>query len=247
MKKIIFWIIFGLLLVSCNNQQDEGKTMTGEIDGINNEEEATVWTMETNNEDTSQESGNKMTFFVTSKNPWNWANFWWIEWADSYCQELATNAGRWDLSWKAYLSATMTWWVNINARDRIGNWPWYNAKWVLIASNIDELHQNNNINKETALDENWVEVLWRWDSVNNHDILTWTMSDWTASGSTVDTTCNNWTSSWSWSAIVGHHDRMWLDDSDSAKSWNSSHLTRGCDLESLRSTWWWWLLYCFAG
>lgn len=233
MKKYIitFFITTLLLLTSCTRNE------TTPTDNVN-ETWSTNWTWEI---DTS------MSFFVTSKNPWSWANLGWIEWADKFCQTLAAEVGADNYEWRAYLSTqASTWTEAVNARDRIGEWPWYNAAWVLIANNLDELHSNNNINKETALNENGEIVKWRWDEPNLHDILTWSMPDWTASGATTDTTCNNWTSDWSWSAIVGHHDIMWLDESDAAKSWNSSHLSRGCSLEDLASTGGWWLLYCFA-
>lgn len=48
-------------------------------------------------------------------------------------------------------------------------------------------------------------------------------------------------------AQLGHHDRMGLGGDDAAKSWNSSHTSRGgCNLEALKSTGGAGLLYCFA-
>lgn len=219
-KNILFTLIILFSLVSCTNTSE---------------------TMEDVPVNTA------MSFFITSKNPWNGANLWWVEGADAYCQSLAQSVGAGNATWRAYLSTNPRWMlVWANARDRIGTGPWYNAKWVLIASNLEELHSSNTINKETALTENGETVMGRGDEVNLHDILTGSNPDGTASWSLVDTTCANWTLSWSGSAIVGHHDRMGLNESDEAKSWNSSHMSRWCSMENLRSTGGAWLFYCFA-
>jgi hypothetical protein len=116
----------------------------------------------------------------------------------------------------------------------------------MVATDLDELHASNFLNKETSLDERGNTVMGRGDDTNLHDILTGSNKDGTASGSTVDTTCANWTASGSGSAIVGHHDRRGLDESEGAKSWNSSHLTRGCDAESIKKTGGGGFFYCFA-
>lgn len=182
-----------------------------------------------------------MSFFVTSKNPGNGANFGGIDGADAHCQQLAGTFQKWN----AYLSTTGP--EAQNARDRIGNGPWYNANGVLIAQDIDDLHSdNNNITKETALDENGNTINGRGDQPNKHDILTGSSDQGTPAGTETDTTCNNWTSESSdGSAIVGHSDRQGLDDSEAAKSWNSSHGSRGCSLENLQATGGEGLLYCF--
>lgn len=194
------------------------------------------------------ETENKMTFFVTSKNPGQGANFGGLSGADNYCKSLAQNVGRGDLNWKAYLStqANRTT-LAINAKDRIGKGPWHNAKGALIAKDLTELHQTGGmLNKQTALDENGNLVSGRGDEVNLHDILTGGNMDGTASTTVSDTTCSNWTSGGAGSAIVGHHDRVGLNDSLAMKSWNSSHLSRGCSLENLKSTGGGGLLYCFV-
>jgi hypothetical protein len=50
--------------------------------------------------------------------------------------------------------------------------------------------------------------------------------------------------------MLGHADRTGLDDSAAAKSWNSSHPSRGpgggCSQDDLKSTGGNGLLYCFA-
>lgn len=191
---------------------------------------------------------NRMTFFVTSKNPGQGANFGGISGADSYCQSLAESVGAGDLNWKAYLSSVATGTdLAVNARDRIGSGPWHNAKGELVASDITELHLDNKINKQTALDEKGNIVLGRGDELNNHDILTGSQVDGTAFATSTDTTCENWTlGSTTGSAFVGHHDRIGPNESDWAKSWNSSHNSRGCGLPQLRSTGGAGLLYCFV-
>ncbi|MGR3593412.1 MAG: hypothetical protein ACU0B9_16055 [Limimaricola soesokkakensis] len=178
-----------------------------------------------------------MSFFVTSANPGQGAGLGGLEGADAHCAELAAAAGA-EGDWKAYLSTDQE-----NARDRIGSGPWYNADGVEIAADIEALHGDGNaISKETALDEMGNVVNGRGDEPNRHDILTGTMPDGTAAAET----CENWTNSGEGSAMVGHHDRMGLDDSDAAKSWNSSHPSRGCSLEALQGTGGDGLFYCFA-
>ena len=84
------------------------------------------------------------------------------------------------------------------------------------------------------------------DTPNRHDILTGSTPDGRAFTGDADTTCGNWTKSGDGAAMVGHHDRRGLDDSAPAKSWNSSHRTRGCSQEALRGTGGDGLFYCFA-
>ncbi|MDW4551009.1 hypothetical protein R5H32_16730 [Defluviimonas sp. D31] len=182
-----------------------------------------------------------MSFFVTSQNPGTGGNFGGLAGADAHCAALAEAAGVAGKTWHAYLSTSAE-----NARDRIGTGPWVNAAGVTVAANVDELHSaGNNLTKDTALDETGAVVNGRGDEPNRHDILTGSMPDGTvAEGAT----CEDWTSNAEDTAgMVGHHDRMGLDDSDAAKSWNSSHPSRGgCGLEALRGTGGDGLLYCFA-
>jgi hypothetical protein len=190
---------------------------------------------------------NKMSFFITSVNPGKGADFGGLAGADRYCQSLAANVGAGNRTWRAYLSTTATpGSPAVNARDRIGNGPWFNAKGVLIASNLDELHGVNKINKETALTEKGEVVSASGDPVNQHDILTGSSPDGRAINDTKDTTCGNWTKSGDGSAIVGHHNRMGTNAPPASMSWNSSHPTRGCSVDALKSTGGAGLLYCFA-
>jgi hypothetical protein len=189
-------------------------------------------------------SSNPMSFFVTSSNPGRGADFGGIAGADRHCQALATAAGAGAKTWRAYLSTTGP--GAVHARDRIGRGPWVNAKGQVIASSVDELHGTNRLTKQTALTERGEVVMGRGDAVNMHDVLTGSTPDGRASSATGDTTCGNWTKSGDGSAIVGHHDRMGLNEEPPAKSWNSSHGSRGCGLDALKATGGNGLLYCFA-
>ena len=188
--------------------------------------------------------GSSMSFFVTSANPGKGADFGGLAGADQYCQTLASNVGQGRKTWRAYLSTTGA--GGVNARDRIGAGPWSNAKGAMIASNVNELHGANGITKQTALTEKGEMVMGRGDPVNLHDVLTGSGPDGRAMPGATDTTCGNWTKSGEGSAIVGHHDRQGLRDDEPSKSWNSSHPTRGCGMDALKSTGGGGLLYCFA-
>ena len=193
----------------------------------------------------AQQAG--MTFFVTSAGSGKGADFGGLAGADKHCQSLATAAGAGNRTWRAYLSASAaSGSAAVNARDRIGNGPWQNAKGVVIARNPAELHGANNLTKQTALDEKGAVINGRGDTPNRHDILTGAQPDGTAFAGSEDRTCGNWTKSGEGIAQVGHHDRMGLQDDEPSRSWNSSHTTRGCSDEALRSTGGAGLLYCFA-
>jgi hypothetical protein len=189
-----------------------------------------------------------MTFFVTSVGKGNGADLGGLEGADSHCRALAEGAGSPHANWRAYLSATAPGGdAGVNARDRIGKGPWRNAKGVVVAGSVEELHSDaNNITKQTALTEKGEPVSGRGDAVNMHDILTGSDPAGNYSTAGCDTTCGNWTKSGDGSAIVGHHDRVGLKDTRHMKSWNSSHGTVGCSQEALAKTGGAGLLYCFV-
>ena len=187
---------------------------------------------------------NKMSFFVTSANPGRGADFGGLAGADRYCQSLASAAGAGGKTWRAYLSTQGS--GSVNARDRIGAGPWRNAKGVVVAQNVSELHGNNNLNKQTALTEKGEVVNGRGDTPNMHDILTGSQPDGTTIKGDVDTTCGNWTKGGEGAAMVGHSDRTGLDESAPAKSWNSSHQSRGCSIDALKATGSDSRIYCFA-
>lgn len=190
-----------------------------------------------------------MTFFITSQPGPDGANFGGLEGADAICQRLATSAGAGAKTWRAYLSQQAVGGKPaVNAKDRIGNGPWVNARGVTIAANVADLHDpaKANINVETGLTETGRMVMSRLFVVNYHDILTGTQADGTAFPADKDMTCNNWTSGSTGSAFVGHHDRMGLRDDAPSKSWNASHPSQACDNPALRRTGGNGLFYCFA-
>jgi hypothetical protein len=192
-------------------------------------------------------SQNAMSFFLTSANPGQGADLGGLVGADAHCEKLAAAVKAGGKNWRAYLSTTASGSTPaVNARDRIGRGPWHNAKGMLVAASVDELHGPNMLNKETALTEKGEVVSGRGDPVNMHDILTGSAPDGRVAMASGDTTCGNWTQSGAGSAVVGHHDRMGLDDSAPAKSWNASHGTRGCGMDALKATGGAGLFYCFS-
>src|SRR2546427_12032182 len=115
-----------------------------------------------------------MTFFVTSVGKGNGADLGGLEGADAHCAALAKAAGAKATSWRAYLSTTLPGGdQGADARSRIGKGPWRNAKGVVVAKSVSDLHsEHNNINKQTALTEKGEMVKGRGDTPNEHDILT---------------------------------------------------------------------------
>jgi hypothetical protein len=197
----------------------------------------------------------EMSFFITSAGPGDGANLGGLEGADAHCAKLAKAAGSSLTNWHAYLSKTPK--IDrsgerpkvipgVNARDRIGSGPWHNAKGVLIAEDVDDLHSSHNkIDQATGLDENGKPVNGRSEKPNRHDILTGSDPSGLYSTAGGDTTCGDWTKNGEGSAIVGHHDRAGLSQDWHMLSWNSAHGTRGCSQENLRSTGGDGLFYCF--
>jgi hypothetical protein len=185
-----------------------------------------------------------MGFFITSVGSGNGANLGGLAGADKHCQTLAAAAGAGDRTWHAYLSTTGA--NGVNARDRIGAGPWLNAKGVQVASSVADLHSDNNkLSKENSLNEKGEVVTGRGDTPNRHDILTGSQADGTASKAEGDSTCQNWTSSTTGAAMLGHHDRQG-QSGPTATSWNAAHASRGCSQENLRATGGDGLFYCFA-
>ncbi|TPL65988.1 hypothetical protein FJ954_27045 [Mesorhizobium sp. B2-3-15] len=183
----------------------------------------------------------KMSFFVTSVGSGKGGDLGGLKGADAHCASLAEAAGVTGKTWHAYLSTSAE-----DARDRIGKGPWFNAKGAKIADDVASLHSDaNGITKQTALNEKGETVNGRGDTPNRHDMLTGSKPDGT---SIADQTCGDWTMSGSeGAAMMGHHDRTGLDDSAAAKSWNSSHASRGgCSQEALKGTGGDGLFYCFA-
>jgi len=202
-----------------------------------------------------------MSFFVTSTSKGDGANYGGLAGADAHCQALAAAAGRGDVKWAAYLSTQGP--NAVNARDRIGSGPWFNAKGQQIAATVAELHgdtieqarMGNRIQKTTALTEKGELVNGVGDTPNQHDILTGSTPDGRAFTDAADHTCSNYTSNASVtppaagqtlppgpSVQLGHHDRL----GGANASWNSVHASRGCSQPNLVSTGGAGLLYCFA-
>lgn len=192
-------------------------------------------------------SGRGMGFFVTSAGPGKGADLGGLAGADRHCQTLAAAAGAGSRTWRAYLSTDASaGGAVVHARDRIGRGPWANAKGTVIASDLGQLHSANQLGKTASLDEKGAPINGRGDTPNLHDILTGSTTDGQLATGATNMTCGNWTSSGAGVAMVGHHDRMGLDETPPAKSWNSSHPTRGCSAEALKATGGGGLFYCFA-
>jgi hypothetical protein len=190
-----------------------------------------------------------MSFFVTSVPKGDGANYGGLAGADAYCQQLATAAGRGaPVTWHAYMSTQGT--GAVNARDRIGNGPWFNSRGQRIGQSVAELHGDtieqarigNAMGKQFSLTEKQGIVNGVGDMPNQHDILTGSTSDGRAYTDGMDHTCNNWTSNDMGTAQLGHHDKQGGGNS----SWNSTHPSRGCSQANLVSTGGAGLLYCFA-
>lgn len=189
---------------------------------------------------------NQMSFFVTSVGLGNGANLGGLAGADKHCQALAAAVGAGNRTWRAYLSAAASGdQPAVNARDRIGKGPWYNAKGVMIAKSVDDLHSENaNLKKETVLTEKGTPVNGVGDTPNQHDILTGSKADGTLQDGGAP--CANWTSAseGTGSAMVGHSDRTGRGATGS--SWNAAHPSRGCSQQNLVSTGGNGYFYCFA-
>jgi hypothetical protein len=193
-----------------------------------------------------------MSFFVTSAGIGRGGNLGGIKGADAHCQALARGAGAGDKTWRAYLSVTdLNGKGAINARDRIGRGPWYNANGVRIAVDVDDLHSDSaNITADTAITEKGQKLP---AEPNQHDILTGSTREGRAwSFNLLDDlnlergamTCSNYTSdAEDQFVMVGHHDRA---GTAPISPWNAAHPSVGCSQAKLVETGGAGLLYCFA-
>jgi hypothetical protein len=190
-------------------------------------------------------SAQDMSFFLTSYGPGDGANLGGLEGADAHCTMLAEAAGAGGKTWRAYLS-TSGGDEPVNARDRIGDGPWYNFEGIMVAENVDDLHSDNNkLSKENSVSEGGEMINGRGDSPNRHDILTGSTLDGMAFTDGEDHSCADWTSnSPDGSAEVGHHDRT--GGGANPTSWNAAHPSRGCGQSDLQGTGGDGLFYCFA-
>jgi len=180
----------------------------------------------------SAPSGPVPGFFVTSQTSIT-GNLGGVAAADATCQRLAAAAGQGSRTWRAYLSVERDASANnqpVNARDRIGGGPWYNANGALIANNLAELHARSG-DASLFLDERGQRINGQWTgspTPNQHDILTGSNADGTLmQGST----CADWTSA-SDTAVgqVGHADGLGPGQSTAGAlaSWNSAHANQNC-------------------
>ena len=185
----------------------------------------------------AQQPAGSMSFFLTSAGSGNGADLGGLEGADAICQNLAEGVEQGDHTWRAYLSTQGD--DAVNARDRIGSGPWFNANGNRIAADVNELHsEQNRVSAFTAVDERGRKIPGSGYAPNRHDILTGSQTDGTAYPAGDDMTCNNWTSSSDDDkARVGHHDYA---------AWNSAHDSRGCSQPALISSGGDGLFYCFA-
>jgi hypothetical protein len=207
-----------------------------------------------------------MSFFVAT-NPTGTGNLGGLAGADQICQNLAAAVGAGNRTWHAYLSTqARPGQPAVNARGRIGQGPWYNAKGVMIAANVaglhgDQVRDSNNIQRITALDEHGNEIHGFGSpqgTQNEHDALTGSDAGGRAFNDGIDHTCNNWTSDGMTlpaaanapadvppdraRAMLGHLDRM----GGGNVSWNAAHMSQGCTKVALNRTGGAGRFYCFA-
>ena len=181
-----------------------------------------------------------MSFFITSVGSGDGANLGGLAGADAHCQSLAAAAGQGGKTWHAYLSTT-----TVNAKDRIGKGPWYNAKGVMVAKDVADLHSDNNkLSLDNSLNEKGMKNNGRSDTPNQHDMLTGSQLDGTRFTDGEDHTCGDWTKNGEGSAQVGHHDRT--GGGANPNSWHSAHGSRGCSQANLVATGGNGHFYCFA-
>jgi hypothetical protein len=201
-----------------------------------------------------------MNFFVTSVGLGKGGDLGGLAGADAHCLALATAVGAGNHTWHAYLSTqARPGQPAVNARDRIGTGPWYNTGFsqlgqpqnANISMDLGELHgdtlvqaeRGSNLFKQSARTEKGEVIHGIGDAPPiRHEILTGTQLDGRAFTDSADHTCNNWTSSGTGSAQVGHSDRI----GNANHSWNSSNATKGCSQAALESEGGAGLFYCFA-
>lgn len=174
----------------------------------------------------------RMSFFVTSDTNTN-GDLGGLTGADARCQALANAVGHGSGVWHAYLSADArpsNGNVAVNARDRIGTGPWYNANGRLLANNLTELHSMVG-NVDLFVDEHGMRINGQWQGSPTpieHDILTGS----TPSGTVMTGyNCEGWTSnSAGIQAQVGHSDGLGpaMSSDPPYDSWNSSHANESC-------------------
>lgn len=191
------------------------------------------------------QTDSSLGFFITGRSLGTGGNFGGLAGADAHCQLLADSVGAGHRLWRAYLSTQASGEVPaVNARDRIGSGPWFNADKVMIAANLEELHDTANrmtISAAKGLTHRGAAV-----PGNQHDIVTGTRLDGMAPAPGADSTCGNWTSSTTGGAIVGHHNRQGIASNICQSCWNQAHRTSGCTQANLQQGGGTGYFYCFA-
>ena len=186
----------------------------------------------TKNSSAPSERGTGTTFFVTSSTSAT-GNLGGLRGADAICQNLASVVGAGNKTWRAYLSVERDA-SNGNrptdARSRIGNGPWFNAKGVMVAANLTALHALKGdstlfiTEKGEPINGQWVGS----PAPVQHDIMTGSNADGTLM---TGFTCGDWTSdSTTTVGQVGHSDGFGpnRDTSGTLSSWNSAHANQNC-------------------
>ena len=184
------------------------------------------------NQDTSPSGNSSPSFFVSSTRS-STGNLGGLRGADATCQSLAAAAGFANWTWRAYLSVERDADNNngpTDARTRIGNGPWFNAKGMLVANDVAELHARRG-DSTVFVDERGQPIPGQWAGSPppvEHDILTGSTSQGTLMPGL---TCGDWTSdATNVQAQVGHSDGLGPggDPSGTFSSWNSSHANLNC-------------------
>jgi hypothetical protein len=200
----------------------------------------------------STDPAKPLSFFVTSEGLGKGADLGGLAGADAHCQKLADAVGAGKQTWRAYLSTQAAdSKPAVNARDRIGNGPWFNTRGGVVARDVAHLHGDtvdaarlgNNLSRTTALTEKNEPVKGAGDKPNEHDIITGSQPDGRAFADAADHTCKNYTASTADGSVqLGHFDRT----GGGNVSWNAAHPSRGCGQSNLVATGGAGLLYCFA-
>jgi hypothetical protein len=179
-------------------------------------------------------------FFVTSRGSGHGGDLGGLAGADAHCQSLAQAEGSGDHTWRAYLSVQASaGQPAVNARDRIGKGPWYNALGDRVAVDLQDLHRAPDVlTQENALTE-------RGDMLDGAaaDVLTGSRPDGTAFPAGDDRTCRDWMSGSAGQAEIGHVSGR--KEHGQARSWNAGGVSRGCSERALRSAGGG-RFYCFA-
>lgn len=192
-------------------------------------------------------SERKANFFVSSDTS-KTGNLGGLDGADARCTTLAKAAGFSQKAWHAYLSAEhgAPGTAPVNARDRIGTGPWYNANGILVATDVGALHSRVG-DSEVFVDEHGNKINGQWPGSPlplEHDILTGSNAD----GTVMDgMTCSDWTSDQAgMAAQVGHSDGLGpgANANPPYSSWNSAHANQSCSDTAPRGGAG--RIYCFA-